>query len=68
MATKKQTAQDVDPYTTVETLRAALDDAGIVIPSLRVDPQMEQLIELGRLRVDVALRLADALRRGGPTE
>jgi hypothetical protein len=60
---KARELKDVDHFTALESLRASLDQAGIVFPSLRVDPQMEQLIELGRVRVDVAMRLADALRR-----
>lgn len=59
----------IDPHTAVESLRAALDDSGIVLPSLSVDhvsPDL-RLIDLGRIRADVAMRLADALRRGGPT-
>lgn len=64
MAAKSKTP-DLDPFTVREELRSALDGAGIVLPSLRVDPQMETLIELGRIRVDVAARLAEALRRGG---
>ncbi|MFD7223590.1 hypothetical protein ACFV9P_21630 [Streptomyces sp. NPDC059892] len=65
MATKEQNT--VDPHTAVETLRAELTDAGIVLPSLRVDPASPQLrlIELGRMRSDVAARLAEAIRRGG---
>lgn len=65
MATKQR--RDVDPYAAVEALRAALDDAGIVLPSLRVDPASPalKLVELGRVRADVADRLAQALRRGG---
>ncbi|SEB60613.1 hypothetical protein [Streptomyces sp. PAN_FS17] len=55
----------VDPFTALESLRASLGQAGIVFPSLRVDSQMEQLIELGRVRADAAMRLADALRREG---
>lgn len=57
--------KDVDPFMAVESLRAALDGAGIVLPSLGVDPQMStvRLVELGRIRPDVALRLATALRR-----
>jgi len=64
MATKKP---DLDPYTAVESLRAALTEAGIVFPSLRVDaasPDLK-LVELGRVHADVADRLATALRRGG---
>lgn len=56
-----------DPSTAAETLKSALADAGIVLPSLRVDiasPELK-LIELGRVRADVAARLADVLRKGG---
>lgn len=65
MSTKKQ--QDTDPFTAVESLRAALAEAGIRLPSLAVDlasPHL-RLVELGRVRADVAARLADALREGG---
>lgn len=64
MATKER--NNVDPQAALETLRAALTDAGIVLPSLRVDPASPQLrlIELGRVRSDVAARLAEAIRRG----
>jgi len=58
---------DVDPFTAVEFLRAALDRVGIVLPSLGVDPQLSprfRLVELGRVRPDIAQRLADALQRG----
>ncbi|OPG03064.1 hypothetical protein B1R27_30060 [Streptomyces sp. GKU 895] len=57
----------VDPFAAVESLRAALDRAGIVFPSLAVDPQgtpRVRLVELGRVRPDVAMRLAEALQRG----
>lgn len=65
MATKKR--QDIDPFTAMESLRAAMTDAGIVLPSLSVDaasPQL-RLVELGRVRADVAARLAGVLQRGG---
>lgn len=65
MATKEQ--QDIDPFTAVESLREALAEAGIVLPSLSVDaasPEL-RLVELGRVRSDVAARLAEALQRGG---
>ncbi|MEV7793434.1 hypothetical protein AB0O68_15785 [Streptomyces sp. NPDC087512] len=57
---------DVDPFTAVESLRAALDRAGIVLPSLAVDAASPSLalVDLGRVRADVALRLADALQKG----
>ena len=65
MATKEQA--DIDPYSAVESLRAALIEVGIVFPSLRVDPASPELrlIELGRVRADVAECLARALQRGG---
>ncbi|MDF2705557.1 MAG: hypothetical protein K0R62_1209 [Nonomuraea muscovyensis] len=64
MATPQPT---VDPFTAVESLRAALDGAGIVLPSLAVDPGSPTLglVDLGRVRADVALRLADALQPRG---
>ncbi|MFD8007433.1 hypothetical protein [Streptomyces mirabilis] len=64
MATKE--LRDVDPYAAVESLRAALTETGIVFPSLRVDPASPELmlVELGRVRADVADRLANALQRG----
>ncbi|MFF0595259.1 hypothetical protein [Streptomyces antibioticus] len=54
---------DVDPQVAVESLRVALERAGIVLPSLRADPASPslRLVELGRVRADVALRLAHAL-------
>ncbi|MFJ9376816.1 hypothetical protein [Streptomyces sp. NPDC101455] len=61
---KTHDAAGVDPFTAVESLRAALDRVGIVLPSLGVDPQPSprvRLVELGRVRPDVALRLAHAL-------
>ncbi|OQD51895.1 hypothetical protein BM536_037355 [Streptomyces phaeoluteigriseus] len=59
---------DVDPFAAMETLRAALDQAGIVLPSLAVDPATPslRLIDLGRVRAPVAVRLANALQRGEP--
>jgi hypothetical protein len=67
MATAPETPDtDVDPFAAMELLRAALDQAGIVFPSLAVDaaaPSL-RLIDLGRIRADVAMRLAAALQRG----
>ncbi|MET7679409.1 hypothetical protein [Streptomyces sp. NPDC005423] len=66
-ASELHDAPRVDPFTAMQTLRAALDQAGIVLPSLAVDPQPSarvRLVELGRIRPDVAMRLADALQRG----
>ncbi|MCX4679822.1 hypothetical protein OG413_31835 [Streptomyces sp. NBC_01433] len=56
----------VDPFTAVEVLRAALDQAGIVLPSRSVEPATPALalVGLGRVHADVAMRLADALQRG----
>lgn len=58
---------DVDPYMATEALRAALSEAGIVLPSLGVDHASPGLglVTLGTVRADVAIRLADQLRRGG---
>jgi hypothetical protein len=52
----------------VEELRAALAGVGIVLPSLTYDissPYLH-LVELGRVTVDVARDLSEALRRGAP--
>ncbi|MFE0134253.1 hypothetical protein ACFWY6_22220 [Streptomyces sp. NPDC059037] len=52
---------------TMKELRAALQRAGITLPSLRIDPTSLAreapcpLIELGGCRVDMAARLAAAL-------
>ncbi|MEU1159943.1 hypothetical protein ABZ372_03605 [Streptomyces sp. NPDC005921] len=54
----------------VETLRAALRDVGVVLPSLCVDPvtgasdEPFALVELGRCNVRVAERLASVVRGG----
>jgi hypothetical protein len=50
----------------VEVLRGALTAAGLVLPSLGADTASPDLnlIDLGRVRADVALRLADVLRQG----
>ncbi|MEV1063362.1 hypothetical protein [Streptomyces sp. NPDC050263] len=63
-----QDAFDIDAFDAVESLRAALDQAGIVLPSLRVEPATPalRLVDLGRVRADVAMRLAHALHRGEP--
>ncbi|WP_406502833.1 hypothetical protein [Streptomyces sp. NBC_00212] len=56
----------IDPYTATETLREALTAAGIVLPSLGTDGASPHLglVTLGNIRADVALKLADTLRRG----
>ncbi|WP_033326399.1 hypothetical protein [Streptomyces yerevanensis] len=66
MVTARQEPNTTDVTAAVETLRKALTAAGIVLPSLRADvasPSLN-LIALGRVRADVALRLADVIQRG----
>ena len=66
MVTTKKKQATTDVVAAVEVLRDALTAAGIVLPSLGVDvasPSLN-LIALGRVRTEVALRLADVLRRG----
>ncbi|MGY6026877.1 hypothetical protein [Streptomyces spinosirectus] len=50
----------------VELLRGALTAAGIVLPSLGTDTASPalNLINLGRVHADVALRLAHVIRQG----
>ncbi|XIE78629.1 hypothetical protein AB6O49_11915 [Streptomyces sp. SBR177] len=64
MTTKE--LNEVDPFVAMESLREALAGVGLVLPSLGVDPGSPtlRLVELGRVRADVAVRLAEALRRG----
>lgn len=55
-----------DATAAVEVLREALTAAGIVLPSLATEaasPSLE-LVTLGRVRADVALRLAHIIRQG----
>lgn len=61
MASKER--NNVDPHAAAETLRAALSDVGLGLPSLKVDPASPtlRLIELGRVRSDVAARLTEAI-------
>ncbi|MEU3227263.1 hypothetical protein ABZ695_29425 [Streptomyces sp. NPDC006976] len=65
MAIKEQ--EGTDPFVAMKTLGAALAEAGITLPSLGVDTASPalRLVELGRVRADVAVLLADALRSGG---
>ncbi|MFD3581225.1 hypothetical protein [Streptomyces sp. NPDC058683] len=62
----KKTQNVTDTQAAVEAIRTALGGVGIVFPSLRVDPASPglQLVELGRVRVDVAVRLAGVLQQG----
>jgi hypothetical protein len=66
MVTKKQGPGTADAGAAVEVLREALTAAGIVLPSLGSDTASPylNLVVLGRVRTDVALRLADTIRRG----
>ncbi|MHA5053155.1 hypothetical protein [Streptomyces sp. SD15] len=63
------TAQEsgaTDALEAVVVLQEALTAAGIVLPSLGADmasPSL-QVVTLGRVRAEVALRLADTVRRG----
>ncbi|GGU13425.1 hypothetical protein [Streptomyces violascens] len=62
MAKKNST---IDPCAATEQLRAALTRAGIVLPSLGLDDGGSLgLINLGRVRADVAIRLAVRLDKG----
>ncbi|MER0445400.1 hypothetical protein ABR738_12630 [Streptomyces sp. Edi4] len=59
MATQSDT---IDPSAATEQLRAALTRAGIVFPSLGLDDGGPYgLINLGRVRSDVAIQLAARL-------
>jgi len=62
------TAQEQDTTDAVEAaegLRDALTGAGIVLPSLGADTGSPSLhLTLGRVRIDVALRLASVIQRG----
>ncbi|MFE1150549.1 hypothetical protein ACFW42_26070 [Streptomyces albidoflavus] len=65
MTTRNQ--QHTEPSAAVDSLRSALAKADIVLPSLAVDTASPHLglVELGRVRADVAAQLAEALRNGG---
>ncbi|MFI8907921.1 hypothetical protein ACIGV8_20690 [Streptomyces albidoflavus] len=65
MTTRNQ--QHTEPSAAVDSLRSALSDAGITLPSLAVDTASPHLglVELGRVRPDVAAQLAEALRNSG---
>ena len=56
----------------VKALQEALDTAGIVLPSLAVDTgsvfSRFVLVELGRARPDVVMRLAAAIRKEAECE
>ncbi|WP_030779628.1 hypothetical protein [Streptomyces sp. NRRL S-920] len=67
MAPQKKYEAGTDPHAATEALRAALREAGIVLPSLAADHASPNLglVTLGSVRADVALRLADTIRRGG---
>ncbi|MGW3644914.1 hypothetical protein [Streptomyces sp. NPDC000878] len=70
--TARQTARSADcveeAEETVKELRTALENAGITLPTLRLDAASvarevpRPLIELGRCNVETAARIAAALR------
>lgn len=66
MVTAQQEPDTTDVTAAVEALREALTAAKIVLPSLGADQASPSLnlITLGRARADVAIRLADVIRRG----
>jgi hypothetical protein len=59
---------DADPEDAVRDLAVALETAGITLPSLGVETghpnERILLVELGRVRPDVAIALAAVIRRG----
>ncbi|MDX2395326.1 hypothetical protein NJL88_35785 [Streptomyces sp. DK15] len=56
----------VTPSTVVESLRESLMAAGIVLPSLGIDPAPPGpgLVRLGSVRPDVAMKPAQVVKRG----
>ncbi|CAM5628424.1 hypothetical protein SALBM135S_05804 [Streptomyces alboniger] len=64
---KPQPTVSVAADAATETLRDALDAAGIVLPSLGADhaSPVHGLVVLGSVRAEVAARLAEVIRRGG---
>ncbi|MFE9219763.1 hypothetical protein ACFYN3_25845 [Streptomyces lavendulae] len=66
MATKQANLKPSAADEAVTQLQEALAGAGIVLPSLDSDfgsPYLN-LVELGRVRADVAVKLAEVVRRG----
>ncbi|WP_328928781.1 hypothetical protein OG429_32305 [Streptomyces sp. NBC_00190] len=66
MATKQANLKPTAAGEAVVQLQEALAGAGIVLPSLDSDyasPYLN-LVELGRVRADVAVKLAEIVRRG----
>ncbi|MER6316235.1 hypothetical protein ABT237_20980 [Streptomyces sp. NPDC001581] len=66
MATKQANLKPSAAGEAVAQLQEALAGAGIVLPSLDSDvasPYLN-LVELGRVRADVAVKLAEVVRRG----
>ena len=59
-------SETADAESAVEALRGALTAAGIVLPSLGIEPASRplSLVTLGRVRSDVAVRLAEVIQRG----
>ncbi|WP_405527762.1 hypothetical protein OG592_07985 [Streptomyces avidinii] len=66
MTTKQTTLTPSAAEEAATELRDALSEAGIVLPSLDYDiasPALN-LVVLGRVRADVAVKLAEVVRRG----
>jgi hypothetical protein len=68
MVTTSDDVDNVDAFAAVESLRAALGGAGIVLASPAADPATpsRSLVDLGRVRADVAMRLAHPLHQKEP--
>ena len=72
MVTTSDNVDNVDAFAAVESLRAALGGAGIVLASLAADPATPSRsladldLDLGRVRADVILWLAPALHQKEP--
>ncbi|MGW7461917.1 hypothetical protein [Streptomyces sp. NPDC054797] len=58
--------ETVTPSTVVESLRGSLMAAGVVLPSLGIDPVPPGpgLVRLGSVHPDVAMKLAQVVKRG----
>ncbi|MCT9087475.1 hypothetical protein N4G70_01185 [Streptomyces sp. ASQP_92] len=68
MGTNHSAERDAGPRTAVEALKAALARTGLVLPSLGIDDGSSLgLVNLGRVRPDVALRLAVLLSQAHDT-
>ncbi|MET9293634.1 hypothetical protein [Streptomyces sp. NPDC003077] len=64
--TNSHPQRETDADAAADALHAALGRAGIVLPSLTADTASPDLglVQLGRVRADVALRLAEVIEWG----